>query len=441
VRARFLHFADCHLGYYQYGNRERYNDFSRALQAVCRAAVEHAVDFVLLAGDLFQKRSIDALTLHHAVRGLEILRDAEIPCIAVEGNHELAYYRDAIGWMRFLAEEELLILLNPIFTQGKAVLPPYQRRPPGAFVEPVPGLRVYGMRYLGASTPQALEAVVEALAEEDRQGVAYTVFMTHAGVEGVLPGQRGGLTHRQLAALRPFVDYLALGHIHKPFQHDHWIFNPGSLETCSMEEVAWEDRGYYLVEVDTDRPREPGIPAHQVTLHRPPRRPFLRLRFSVDHVAGPEDLVRQVREYVFRQAEERGYRPAAEETQETHRSRRPVVELRLSGVLPFDRLSLDLEPLQDALQEAFDPLLAQVKNAAQPAEYAVRGDRGLGRAALERAVLEDLLARDARFQRDTAHWTQVLLNLKRLALDKEIAPEAILAELEAAAASSTGPGS
>ncbi len=432
MRARFLHFADCHLGYYQYGNKERYNDFTRAFLAVCRAAVDHGVDFVLLAGDLFQKRSIDALTLHHAMRGLEILRGAGIPCIAVEGNHELAYYRDAIGWMRFLAEQGLLILLDPTFTGDRAVLRPYQRRPPGAFVEPVPGLRVYGMRYLGASTPRALEAVVEALAEEDRQGVAYTVFMTHAGVEGVLPGQRGGLTHRQLAPLRPFVDYLALGHVHKPFQHDDWIYNPGSLETCSMEEVAWEERGYYLVEVDTDRPREPGAPAHRVTSHRSPRRPFLRLHFAVDHVAGPEELVRQAREYIFRQAEERGYRRPPGEASQGNGDRRPVVELRLGGVLPFDRLSLDLEPLRAALQEAFDPLLVQVKNMTQPTEHAIRADRGLGRAELERAVLEELLARDARFQGDAARWTQVVLNLKRLAL-RGASPEAILAELEAAA--------
>lgn len=430
MRARFLHFADCHLGYYQYGSKDRYNDFSRAFLAACQAAVTHQVDFVVLAGDLFQKRAIDALTLHHAMRGLEILREAGIPCVAVEGNHELAYYRDAIGWMRFLAERGLLILLNPTFEEGRAVLRPYERRPPGAFWEPKPGLRIYGMRFFGASTPAALEAVVESLAAEDRHGVAYTIFVAHTGVEGVLPGDHGGLTHRQLAPLREFVDYLALGHVHKPFQFDDWIYNPGSLETCSMEEVAWPERGYYLVEIDTERPRAEGEPAHVATLHPTPRRPFERLHFRVDYVTDPGDLVRQAREYIFREAANRGYPiPAGDEPGGP--PGRPVVELRLSGVLPFDRLSLDLDPLREAVQEAFRPLMVHLKNTAQPAEYAVRADRQLSRAELERTILQDLLSRDVRFRADSERWTQVALNLKRLVLSGA-SPEAVLAELAAA---------
>ena len=102
MRARFLHLADCHLGYRQYGRNERFNDFSKAFYAVMDVAVEEKVDFVVLAGDLFQKRSIDALTLSHAMRGLEKLQRAGIPCLAVEGNHELAYFNESIGWMRFL---------------------------------------------------------------------------------------------------------------------------------------------------------------------------------------------------------------------------------------------------------------------------------------------------------------------------------------------------
>ncbi len=113
MRAKFLHFADCHLGYRQYNSVERANDFARAFFAVIDVAIQEKVDFVVLAGDLFQKRAIDALTLNQAVKGLERLRDKGIPCIAVEGNHELAYFSESIGWVRFLALNDLVILLNP----------------------------------------------------------------------------------------------------------------------------------------------------------------------------------------------------------------------------------------------------------------------------------------------------------------------------------------
>ena len=51
MKARFLHFADCHIGYRQYNNRERFNDFGRAFISVIDVAVAEKVDFVILAGD------------------------------------------------------------------------------------------------------------------------------------------------------------------------------------------------------------------------------------------------------------------------------------------------------------------------------------------------------------------------------------------------------
>ncbi|MCL4835390.1 MAG: exonuclease SbcCD subunit D, partial [Caldilineaceae bacterium] len=253
MRARFLHLADCHLGYRQYGRNERFNDFSKAFYAVMDAAVSEKVDFVVLAGDLFQKRSIDALTLNHAMRGLERLQKAGIPCLAVEGNHELAYFNESIGWMRFLAERELLILLDTPFEDGKPILQAYTRKR-GAYIDIKPGLRVYGLRYYGSSTASAVAHIGAALSEEDRSGVEYTLFIAHTGIEGVLAGEAGGLTHRELAPLHSHVNYLALGHVHKPFDFDGWIYNPGSPETCSMTEAAWPERGYYLVDVDTSAP-------------------------------------------------------------------------------------------------------------------------------------------------------------------------------------------
>ncbi|MFN8465769.1 MAG: hypothetical protein U0X20_09475 [Caldilineaceae bacterium] len=51
--------------------RNGFNDFGRAFYAVIDEAIGRKVDFVILAGDLFHKRSIDALTLNQAIRGLE----------------------------------------------------------------------------------------------------------------------------------------------------------------------------------------------------------------------------------------------------------------------------------------------------------------------------------------------------------------------------------
>ena len=409
MRATFLHMADCHLGYRQYNSRERQNDFTRAYLEIVGIAIEKKVDFVLLAGDLFERRAIDPITLSHAITGLERLKGAGIPCLAVEGNHELAYYRDSIGWVRFLAEHEVLTLLNPQIDGEQVGLPPYERRE-GAYVEPVAGLRVYGMRYYGSATAAVVQRVADAMAETDTQGVEYTIFMAHAGVEGVLDHQSGALSHRALSPLRPFVDYLALGHFHKPYEFDNWVYNPGSPETNSLTEADWSERGYYLVEVNTQ-----AEPMHRPVLHANSRRPFERLFFKVDALETPGDLEKNCRSYIERQRRQ-------------FRGKEPVVELRLSGVLPFDRGALDLKLFEQIVEEQYQPLLCFVRDDTRASEFEVGADQHLGRRELERQIIAGLLERDNRFRDRSSAWTELTLAIKQLAVSGASA-EAILEEL------------
>lgn len=409
MRATFLHMADCHLGYRQYNSRERQNDFTRAYLEIIGVAIKEKVDFVLLAGDLFERRAIDPITLSHAITGLERLKGAGIPCLAVEGNHELAYYRDSIGWVRFLAEQELLTLLNPQIDGEQVGLPPYGRRE-GAYVEPISGLRVYGMRYYGSATAPVVQRVAEALAETDRQGVEYTIFIAHAGVEGTIDHSGGALSHRQLAPLRHFVDYLALGHFHKPYEFDNWIYNPGSPETNSLTETDWPERGYYLVEVDTE-----AEPKDSAVLHANPRRPFERLFFKVDALETPGDLEKNCRGYIERQRRQ-------------FRGKEPVVELRLSGVLPFDRGALDLKLFEQIVEEQYQPLLCFVRDDTRASEFEVGADQHLGRQELERQIITGLLERDNRFRDRSNAWTELTLAIKQLAVNGASA-DAILEEL------------
>lgn len=414
-----MHIADCHLGYWQYHLKDRFNDFARAFHAAVGIAIDEQVDFVLLAGDLFEKRSIDALTLNQAIYGLEKLKRAGIPCLAVEGNHEHAYYRDSMGWMSFLSLRDLIILLHAPFVEGEPIVKPYANRR-GAYYEPVDGLRVYGLRYLGAGTPLALEKYAQALAEIPSDGVEYTVFMTHAGVEGEVPEQMGGLKHSQLAPLRPHIDYLALGHIHKPYEYDDWLYNPGSLETCSISESQWPERGYYLVEVDTDNAGEEGV-KHRAQLHPVPRRKFFRFSQKMDLFTSPKEFYARIREYLERKSRDVGaHRLSKEEA--------PVVELQLTGILPFDRTDLDLGEVEEIISSAFAPLLAQVRNLTTPAEYAVEAGDNLSRSELERRVMADLFARDVRYRGQGEYWAEAALSLKRLALEGA-SPEAIVDEL------------
>ncbi len=418
MKARFLHFADCHLGYWQYNNRQRYNDFGRAFVSVIEAARAEQVDFVLLAGDLFHKRSIEALTLNQAMHGLERLKAAGIPCIAVEGNHELAYHDERLGWVEMLATRQLLVLLQPKFADGVLHLSPYTNRA-GSYYDPVPGVRVHGLKYAGSITDQLVQRYAEALAAQPKDDIHYSIFLTHAGVEGVLPDQ-GGLSLRQWGVLRPHIDYLALGHIHKPYTFDDWIYNPGSLESCAISETEWVERGYYLVEIDTETAAA-DAPKHSVTLKANPRRTFHRLIVKTDLLDTPDQLLAHCDELFQRRARDW-------QVDRIPADQRPVVEVQLHGTLPFERSALDLRALEEVVNRHFAPLLPLVKNLTQSLDRVIEGGDGMSRAELERHVLNGLLQQDGRFRAQSEQWTEAALTLKTMALG-DAAPEAITVEL------------
>src|SRR5436190_14228041 len=159
MRASFIHVADTHLGYEQYGVRERFNDFTRSFWNVVDEALERNVDFMVIAGDLFNKRAIDAQTLIHAIEGLRKLKDRNIPVIAIEGNHDRSYYREGISWLQFLCYQGYLMLLEPSMQDGAPVLAPWHpEKMIGAYVDLLGGrLRIYGIHWQGAGTARALE--------------------------------------------------------------------------------------------------------------------------------------------------------------------------------------------------------------------------------------------------------------------------------------------
>ena len=417
---RFLHVADIHLGYQQYGCAERFNDFSKAFFSLTDLAVERKVDFFLLAGDLFEKRTVDPLAMRVAIEGLSTLRDAGIPVLAVEGNHERAHYRDEYSWVDFLNALGYLRLLNPRFEQGRALLEPHGEDG-GAYVDLPGGVRVYGLKYYGASTGKVFSSFAEAVAEMDHQEVHFAILIAHAGLEGQLDQYSGTLTHHDLAPLKGQIDYVGLGHIHKPYEAEGWIYNPGSAETWNVQETEWPERGCYLVEIE-----EGDRPGHRAELIAPPRRSFCRFRLPVDAFDAPQAVYDALRSLLRRKRKEIACKPA------------PVIELTLTGVLAFNRFDLDLDYVEQILREA-EPLLARVRNATTPAEFEVPLDVEASRPELERSIVHELLERDARYRRAAEDWTRVALDVKRMALERS-SPEALIDYLRRARAELVAPG-
>jgi len=424
MKASFIHLADTHLGYEQYGVRERFNDFSRAFWDIMDEAANRPVDFVVIAGDLFNKRAIDALTLIHAVEGLKKLKEKGIPVIAIEGNHDRSYYRDGISWLQFLCHQEYLMLLAPKMREGAPVLTHWNRETMlGSHIDLLSGrLRVYGLPWQGAATTRTMEGLALALeaarAEEDASGIEYRLLMMHTGVDSIVPRIQGLPTMAQFQPLHRCVDYLALGHVHKPYEFDGWMYNPGSTETWGAEESAWEDRGYYLVEIDTDDPEsilDPNKQArfHRATHHVSKRRPFVRHELRVDGLSEPNALYAHLEHYCRREG-----------TAHQNDALSPVVQIHLVGTLAFDAGSLDQAYMEEIVHTHFQPLYVRIDNNTNDQDFAPDGGDIDGRDRstwheLELRIFEDLVSRDNRYLVTKEQWSAVLADLKQMALQKD----------------------
>lgn len=413
---KFLHLSDVHLGCRRYNLEERTKDFFRSWHdVITRHAVPRAVDFVLVAGDFFDRRNIDPQTMNHAMIGLQELKEAKIPVVAIEGNHDR---RDAVSpysWMRSLSQAGYIKLLEPVSDDESPInmVAWDEEGRAGSYVD-IAGARIYGSHWYGTTAPVAMSLLSDAL-RRTRDAGLFNILMLHTDVEGQLNRPIPALPVEKLKELRALVDYVALGHTHKRFEIDGWAFNPGSLEACSIDEYR-EERGVYLIEVDDAREIK------AVFLQDYFQRPFQQLSFDVSGVADPEAVHQGILDKVkleARRHDEASDAPA------------PIIEISLRGHLGFKNSLLELARIRDEARALTGALHVMVKNQSVPIEYAVAAglDADTSRQERERRIVEDLIARDTRFRDRSREMAELILEAKRRALGDD-SPSDILELIE-----------
>jgi exonuclease SbcD len=374
--ARFLHIADIHLGFDRYNSPERTKDFFYALQATLdKYAVQAEVDFVVIAGDLFEHRNIKPATLNQAQICLQALQKANIPVFAIEGNHDNRPYGTTTSWLKYLSEWGLLMLLEPQDPKlgGDFLVPWNPQTRTGSYYDLDCGVRVIGSNWYGSTAPRAIEQMAAAI-QDLPPGPDTTVLMFHHGLEGQIARYSGALRYTDLLPLRAAgVDYLALGHIHRQYEAEGWVFNPGSLEANNVEESVHR-RGAYLVEV-TDQGLRPELQTDYV------QRPILRLEVSAKGDETVDELRAQCHEAVVA-----GMKRLPEG------ALNPILELRITGQVGFDRLELDTRSLQEELRESSEALFVLLKYDAEAVAYQTPIVEGQNRLAIEQAIFMDMLA-------------------------------------------------
>lgn len=400
---KFLHAADIHLGYRQYNHPERFKDFGVAFEKIVDCAIEEQVQACLLAGDLFHKSSIDPATLIQAEGQLSRLRDFDITTIAISGNHDRPRYGQAKTWLEYLHARGLLTLLETnnderFLVEGQSYID-------------VNGVRFVGMPWYGGSTRIVLEAITRELPQISRDGIRYSILMAHTAIEGQMLDMPDMLRYEDVEPLREYIQYVALGHLHKPYEAPSdapWIYNPGAIENNSFDEARFGAKGAFLVTIDDDGKAE-------VRKHVIKGRPFRTAEFSITKCGDFDTLVYRLREAL--ETEKESWQDAQP----------PVVNLLLTGSLKFDRSRLDIEGLRQLAQDCLDCLLVRINTRLDNLEILGDYDDELTAEQLERQVFADI-ARENNYGDRSEQWGRFMHGIKQKALSND-SPENIYQSL------------
>jgi DNA repair protein SbcD/Mre11 len=410
--ARFIHTSDIHLGKtYRSGgpNPERYLDFFATFAAIVADAVRERVDFVLIGGDLFHTGQILPRTFAKTVEILQPLKDAGIPCLAVEGNHDWIHRRDSVSWMEALSQLGYISLLRPARTaEGDYRFDPFDRElGAGGHLE-IAGVNVYGLGYIGSQAGVHVPRICQAV------GTTTNILLFHVGVWTYSPVEIGNIRPDEALPLAGCFDYVALGHGHKPYivqtpEGRPYAFNPGSPDCVNFGEERY-DKGYYLVSLDQ------GAVSHEFRRLTP--RPMFVMTVDLD---GATNATEALERFSSRMQEKL---PQGGDT------RAPLLEVKLIGRVGFHPFELSRERLRLAIAEHCQPLHLEFKNHLSQ----VAGGGGEEKvkkslAEIERDVLGELIRSNSTYQGREAELIRLSLAIRDQVLKGDVEGEELLSLL------------
>jgi DNA repair exonuclease SbcCD nuclease subunit len=234
----FVHAADLHLGYAQYGLEARREDFDKAFQELVDKTIQLKPDFVIIAGDLFHQARPSNTTLENAIKNFSRLREAGIPVLTVDGSHDSA------------PNVVTGTILNPLDSAGLIYhLPRHDgacwRKPDCCYVYGVPNYR----------TRRKTEELLPTFIEQNKptpDPALFNIFVFHMALD--LPSVKPPYMEAEAPPelIPEDFNYYAAGHVHTPYKEkfkNGLLVYSGCTETVNYDE-AKNKKGFYHVKVD-----------------------------------------------------------------------------------------------------------------------------------------------------------------------------------------------
>ncbi len=240
-------------------------DFLKSLDTIIDAAIDENVDMVIFAGDAYKDRSPAPTFQREWGRRIMRLSHAKIPTLLLVGNHDLS---PAMGRAHAIQEFDTLqvpyvrVLQKPQFYKPVDLwdlpvqviaMPWVSRSGLMASIE----TSAVDVKELFTSIESRISGLIEEWINEADSSLPL-ILTAHASVEGAMFGaERMVMLGSDLVLPTSLVkdsrlDYVAMGHIHKPQDlnegHHPPVIYPGSIERVDFGE-AMDDKFFIIADV------------------------------------------------------------------------------------------------------------------------------------------------------------------------------------------------
>lgn len=266
---KILHFADAHIDIANYGRHDpetglpqRVMDFLKSLDEIVQTAIEEKVDLVIFAGDAYKDRSPAPTFQREWGKRIMQLSRAGILTLLLTGNHDIS---PSTGRAHAIQEFETLEVQHVRVLDTPQFLGPSELEGLPVQVLALPWVSRSGLmaslELEGTDPSKVYEALEERLSElvetwlSEADATLPTILTAHASVEGAKYGsERMVMLGKDLVlppalVKDPRLDYVALGHIHKPQNLNEGshppVIYPGSIERVDFGEAS--DKKYFIL--------------------------------------------------------------------------------------------------------------------------------------------------------------------------------------------------
>lgn len=251
---KFIHASDLHLGRFLQNN-DRKLDFFKSFKHILKTANQKKVDYVLIAGDFFDKKDIDPEVLETTEQILdEFYEENQIKIIVIEGNHDRAQTYDHRTWLEYLNKKEKIILLDSKIEDNQIKFREFDKKTrEGAYITHQNHI-IAGIGYKGGAYPKYLQEFYQFAKKNPEKKITLLIHSAFSDNDFI------GLLDRDLLKDIPKnVKYLALGHLHNSNLEEINKDNektilalPGCPESWNSSEYNYKKRFYYTKFNDED---------------------------------------------------------------------------------------------------------------------------------------------------------------------------------------------